>query len=73
MTRSSATQPKAARQALSIAQRGIVTAHNGAEVNLTAQTICIHGDTPGSPQIAAAVSRALRDAGIALRPLTPSV
>jgi UPF0271 protein len=63
---------EAARQALSIARRGIVAAHDGAEVNLAAQTICIHGDTPGSPQIAAAVSRALREAGIALRPLTPS-
>src|SRR5437867_2691962 len=52
---------EAATQALSIAQRGIVTAHDGTEVQLTAQTICIHGDTPGSVQIAAAVARALRD------------
>jgi 5-oxoprolinase (ATP-hydrolysing) subunit A len=58
---------EAAMQALSIAQRGIVTAHDGAEVKLTAQTICIHGDTPGSVQIAAAVASALRDAGITLR------
>ncbi len=63
---------EAARQALSIAQRGIVTAHDGAEVQLTAQTICIHGDTPGAPQIAAAVAHALREAGIALRSLTRS-
>jgi len=60
---------EAARQALSIAQHGIVTAHDGTEVQLTAQTICIHGDTPGAPQIAAAVARALRDAGIVLRSL----
>ena len=57
---------EAAKQALSIAQRGIVTAHDGAEVKLSAQTICIHGDTPGSVQIAAAVARALRDAGVSL-------
>lgn len=55
---------EAAKQALSIAQRGIVTAHDGTEVKLTAQTICIHGDTPGSVQIAAAVARALRRAGV---------
>jgi UPF0271 protein len=61
---------EAARQALSIAERGIVTAHDGAEVKLVAQTICIHGDTPGAPQIAAAVARTLREAGIALRSLT---
>src|SRR5579859_2942580 len=58
---------EAARQALSIAQRGIVTAHDGTEVQLVAQTICIHGDTPGSPQIAAAIARALRAAGVVLR------
>jgi UPF0271 protein len=60
---------EAARQALSIAQHGIVTAHDGTEVKLVAQTMCIHGDTPGAPQIAAAVARALREACVALRSL----
>jgi UPF0271 protein len=55
---------EAAKQALSISQRDLVTAHDGTQVKLSAQTICIHGDTPGSPQIAAAVARALREAGI---------
>ena len=63
---------EAAKQALSIAQRGTVTAHDGAEVKLSAQTICIHGDTPGSVQIAAAVARALRDAGLTLGVLLPA-
>ena len=58
---------EAAKQALSIAQRGIVTAHDGTEVKLNAQTICIHGDTPGAPQIAAAVARTLRDAAVSMR------
>ena len=60
---------EAARQALDIAQRGMVTAADGAEVALAAQTICIHGDTPGAPQIAAAVAKTLREAGILLGPL----
>ena len=60
---------EAAKQALSIAQRGMVTAHDGTEVKLTAQTICIHGDTPGSVQIAAAVARTLRETGVSLGPL----
>jgi len=55
---------EAAQQALGIAQRGTVTAHDGTEVKLTAQTICIHGDTPGAPHIASAVARLLREAGI---------
>ena len=60
---------EAARQALSITERGIVTAHDGTEVKLAAQTICIHGDTPGSVQIAAAVASKLREAGITLAAL----
>ena len=57
---------EAARQALAIAELGTVTAQNGCELKLAAQTICIHGDTPGAPEIAAAVARVLRAAGIRL-------
>jgi len=57
---------EAAKQALSIAQRGMVTAHDGTVVKLTAQTICIHGDTPGSVQIAVAVAQALGRAKVTL-------
>jgi UPF0271 protein len=32
-------------------------------------TICVHGDTPGAGQVAAAVRRALREAGIETAPL----
>jgi UPF0271 protein len=58
---------EAARQALSIVERGTVTASNGADIPVHAQTLCIHGDTPGSTQIASAVAQNLRQAGIALR------
>ncbi|HXY25258.1 MAG TPA: 5-oxoprolinase subunit PxpA [Candidatus Acidoferrum sp.] len=57
---------EAAWQALSIAEQGVVIASDGSEVPIDAQTICIHGDTPGSVQIAAAVARTLRDAGVTL-------
>jgi len=60
---------QAAQQALLIAEHGSVFASNGAEVAVGAQTICIHGDTPGAPEIAAAVAQALRHAGIELRAL----
>lgn len=62
---------EAAKQALSIAQRGIVTAHDGTEVKLSAQTICIHGDTPGSVQIAAAVAKTLRETAVEVSALVP--
>jgi UPF0271 protein len=61
---------EAARQALSIAQQGKVIASDGSEVPVVAQTICIHGDTPGAPQIAATVARTLREAGVSLGALS---
>ena len=62
---------EASRQALTIAQQCSVTARDGTRVTITAQTICIHGDTPGAPQIAAAVAKTLREAGLTLSPLSP--
>jgi UPF0271 protein len=61
---------EAARQALGIAERGVVIASDGSEVAVDAQTLCIHGDTPGAVKIAAAVSRTLREAGIMLKRLS---
>ncbi len=60
---------EAGRQALGIAERGVVIASDGSEVAVEAQTICIHGDTPGAPEIAAAVARTLRQADVALHAL----
>jgi len=59
----------AARQALRIVEQGSVIACDGSEVFLSAQTICIHGDTPGAPQIAAAVASTLRAAQVQLKGL----
>jgi UPF0271 protein len=63
---------EAALQARSIVERGTVLASDGAEVRVSAQTICIHGDTPGAVKIAAAVARTLREAGVELRSLAPA-
>src|SRR3989441_11609708 len=54
---------EAAWQALGIAERGVVIASDGSEVAVGVQTICIHGDTPSAPVIAATVARKLRRAG----------
>ena len=61
---------KAAEQALGIAQKGALIARNGASVPVLAQTICIHGDTPGASRVAAAVNQKLKEAGVLLRPLS---
>jgi len=63
---------EAAWQALSIAERGVVIASDGSEVSIDAQTLCIHGDTPGAPKIAATVARTLSEAGIAVRTVSGS-
>ena len=60
---------EAGRQALSIVERSAVIASDGSEVAVDAQTICIHGDTPGAPEIAAVVARTLREAGVRLETL----
>jgi len=57
---------EAARQAMGMVERGLVTASDGSEVPVAAQTICIHGDTPGATEIAAAVARRLRESGVTL-------
>ncbi|HML18319.1 MAG TPA: 5-oxoprolinase subunit PxpA [Bryobacteraceae bacterium] len=59
---------KAGEQALRIVKGEGVIAADGSNVPIEAQTICIHGDTPGAPKIAEAVARTLQDAGVNLRP-----
>jgi 5-oxoprolinase (ATP-hydrolysing) subunit A len=62
--------PEAAEQSLRILERGTVIARGGIEVAVNAQTICIHGDTPGAAKIAAAVAQTLRQAGVELTTLS---
>ncbi len=44
-----------------------VTAVDGSEITLDADTLCIHGDTPGAPALARAVRAALGHAGVDVR------
>jgi len=63
---------EAAQQALRMVQQGTVIAGNGTAVPVNAQTICIHGDTPGATNIAAEVAKLLREAGVKLCGLSKS-
>jgi UPF0271 protein len=56
---------EAAEQAVAIAA-GSVTAVDGSSIDLQAESMCCHGDTPGAVEIAAAVRKALEDAGVAV-------
>jgi 5-oxoprolinase (ATP-hydrolysing) subunit A len=60
---------EAAAQALSIVQDKTVIAADGTRLSIDAQTLCMHGDTPGATAIAAAVRAALESAGVAIAPL----
>jgi UPF0271 protein len=60
----------AARQATAIARDRHVIAIDGSRVAIQADTLCVHGDTPGAPAIAEAVRRALDDAAISVASLT---
>jgi len=57
----------AALQALRIAAEGAVRASDGTIVPVDAQTICIHGDSPGAAALARRIRRQLEAAGIAVR------
>ncbi|MDP3969689.1 MAG: 5-oxoprolinase subunit PxpA [Nocardioides sp.] len=47
---------------------GTVVATDGSIVAVAAESVCLHGDTPGSIAIARAVRTALEGAGVGLRP-----
>ncbi|HEX6852210.1 MAG TPA: 5-oxoprolinase subunit PxpA [Candidatus Polarisedimenticolaceae bacterium] len=57
---------EAAAQAVRIATRGEVLTLDGTTLQVRAQSICVHGDTPGAAAIAAAVRRRLVAAGVRL-------
>ena len=59
----------AAAQAVSLVVDGQVRASDGSWVAVTADTICLHGDTPNAPLFAATVRSALEAAGVELRAL----
>jgi UPF0271 protein len=63
------TPEAAAAQAVAIARDGRVRAHDGTNLPVRADTICIHGDTPGAVDVARAVRAALESAGIEIAPV----
>jgi len=59
-------QQEVVARALRMVRDGVVTATNGSTITLRADTICLHGDTPGAATLARLVRRGLDDAGIAV-------
>ncbi|MCP5089406.1 MAG: 5-oxoprolinase subunit PxpA [Gammaproteobacteria bacterium] len=57
----------ATTQAVGLAERGRVTARNGDVIDVRADTLCIHGDTPGAAEAARAVRDVLQSHGVEIR------
>ena len=57
------------RRAVRMAQEGVVTAINGRDVPMRVDTICTHGDTPGSHELTRRIRDALERAGVSVRAL----
>jgi 5-oxoprolinase (ATP-hydrolysing) subunit A len=60
---------KAAAQAVKMAMESKVRTIDGVEIDISVQTICCHGDTPGAQNIVRAVREALDRAGCQVKPL----
>ncbi len=60
---------RAAERAVRMARDGEVTARDGSTLSIDVDTICIHGDTPGAAELAAAVRAGLEHAGIVIAAL----
>jgi len=70
------TQPDAVLHDLSVvaermvrlASEGVIRAIDGTDVAVSAQSICVHGDSPGSVAMAAEIRRRLSDSGMTIAP-----
>lgn len=49
---------------------GVIRAIDGTDIRCEAQSICVHGDTPGAVSMARAVRRGLEDAGVGVQAFT---
>ena len=60
---------EAAEQAVQLARDGVVVADDSTRISVRADTICLHGDTPGAAEIARRIHERFRSAGIRIAPV----
>lgn len=61
------------RQVLRMVTEGRVTAVDGTDVEVRADTLCIHGDQPGAVVFAKSIREAFSQAGIQVRPFSGAI
>lgn len=68
-----ALDPEIARQKIrKFISGGTVTAINGEDIKLDAESICVHGDTPNAIEVIEAIRDELKKAGVAIAPVRRS-
>jgi UPF0271 protein len=60
---------RVAERAVRLAVDGVIRAVDGSDVRVAADTLCIHGDTPGAADLAELVRHELQRAGVTVRPM----
>ncbi|WP_418118395.1 LamB/YcsF family protein [Variovorax sp. 350MFTsu5.1] len=56
-----------AARMLRLASEGVVTAIDGSSVRIEAESVCVHGDSPGAVEMARRVRALLEQSGVAIR------
>ncbi|WP_034610259.1 LamB/YcsF family protein [Cellulomonas sp. URHD0024] len=59
-----------AARVVRIVDEGVVTSVDGTDVELRAESVCVHSDTPGALALARSVRQALEESGIIVQPFT---
>jgi UPF0271 protein len=57
---------------LRLATDGVVTAIDGSTVRIEAESVCVHGDSPGAVEMARQVRARLEQAGVTIRSFVDS-
>jgi 5-oxoprolinase (ATP-hydrolysing) subunit A len=57
-----------AERMVRMATTGLVEAQDGTDITIVADSVCVHGDSPGAVVMAVAVRQALATAGVDIRP-----
>jgi UPF0271 protein len=58
------------QRAINMVRDRMVVATDGSTIQLDAETMCLHGDTPGSAELARKIREGLQNAGIRIASLT---
>lgn len=58
-----------ARRVVRMVTEGRVVTYDGKDISIQAETICIHGDTPGAPKLAKSIVGHLKASGVEIVPI----